>query len=501
MKRYLLSFLFLVLISAVFAQERVYTPTPKAPENDAANQMPDAVISWYAITGSLNLQYQLQVDTTMLFNSPLKIDTTQLLVTGYKTRELLFNQKYYWRVRAIDGETSAWSEAWSFTVFNTVELKNPAANAASQDPNVSIEWASTITTSKKPITGITYYNYQIDTDTNFNSPNLLQGTTTPEVLKASTVNLLFGQIYYWRVRAGHAKGNSSYCPSRNFTIIAKPTLSTPANNATKVFLDVILKWKEIKGLLAYGYDIAKDEAFTNMVESSDIDTNLVGATNLMFGEKYYWRARGRHIKDTSSWSDPFAFTTINTVDLKSPTDGQTNVPLSPMLQWTKQTGIVNYEFWLDSLSSFENPLIKFKPEANDIQYQISRDLKPQRTYYWKMRAYSDGGITADTTAWSPVWSFVTAGPAGIQDKDISSFTIYPNPSKGKIFVTVNSGKTASAQFEVIDFLGKTLLSKSVDLVAGQNKKEIILENINNGIYVVRLKMDDTIVNQKIVIEK
>jgi hypothetical protein len=501
MKRSLLSLLFLVLISVLFAQERVYTPTPKSPENDALNQMPDVTVSWYAITGSLNLQYQFQLDTTMLFNSPLKIDTTQLLITGYKTSELLFNQKYYWRVRAIDGETSAWSEVWNFTIFNTVELSKPDDNAVGQDPNVSIIWQNTITPSKKPITGVTHYDYQIDTDTNFNTPNLIAGTTSSTVVKANTVNLYFGQKYYWRVRVGHNKGKSSYCPPRNFTIIDKFTLSNPLNDAKKVFLDVLLKWKAVNGLLSYGYEIAKDAAFNELIEDSEIDTNLVTAANLMFGEKYYWRVRGRHVKDTSSWSDPFSFTSINTVDLRSPADLQQNVALNPTLQWTKQTGIINYEFWLDSLSSFGNPIIKYKPEATDIQYKISRELTPLKTYYWKMRAYSDGGVSADTSAWSPVWSFVTTGLTGLPEKDLSSFSIYPNPSKGKIYLKIESRENSSVQFELIDLLGSKLMEKTIGLNPGQNLKEIVLENVNKGIYIVRLRMDNNIINQKIIVEK
>jgi hypothetical protein len=353
MKRSLFSILFLVLATVLFAQERVYTPTLKSPENDGLNQMPNVTISWNAITGSLNLKYQVQLDTSMLFNSPL-VDTTQLLITGYTTHELIFNQKYYWRVRAIDGETSGWSEIWNFTVFNTVELSTPNANAVDQDPNVSVSWLNTITTSKKPITGITHYDYQIDTDTNFNSPNLMAGTTGITVLKVATINLYFGQKYYWRVRAGHNLGTSSYCPYRTFTVNDDFDLQTPANNTEDIFLNIVLKWKNVKGLLAYGFEIAKDAAFAEIVEESEVDTNFVSPTTLMFGEKYYWRIRGRHVKDTSSWSTPYAFNTINTVILKLPADLQQNVALKPILQWTKQTGIIGYELWMDSVTTFEN---------------------------------------------------------------------------------------------------------------------------------------------------
>jgi hypothetical protein len=501
MKRSLLSLLFLVLFTVLFAQERVYTPTPKFPENNALNQMPNVTVSWYAITGSMNLKYQFQLDTTVLFNSPLKVDTTQLLITGYTTHELFFNTKYFWRVRAIDGETSAWSVVWNFKVFNTVELSKPDTSALSQDPNVSVVWLNTITSSKKPITGITHYDYQIDTDTSFSSPNLIAGTTGITVLKVNTVNLYFGQTYYWRVRAGHHLGTTSYCPYRKFTVIDKFKLDKPALNSTNVFLNVTLKWIEVKGLLAYGYEIAKDAAFTELIEESETDTNYAVASNLMFGVKYYWRVRGRHVKDTSQWSDPYSFTSINTVELKSPADLQQNVALKPILQWTKQTGIINYELLMDSVSTFSNPIVKFKPEAADIQYQVSKTLLPQKTYYWKMRVYSDGGASADTSAWSPIWSFVTTGTTGIPEKDLSSISIFPNPSNGKIFLKVDSKTTTTIQFELIDLLGKTLMAKTFDLNVGLNQKDIILENVNKGIYVIRLSMDGNIINQKIIIEK
>jgi hypothetical protein len=501
MKRSLFLLLFLVLVSMLFAQERVYTPTLKFPDKNALNQMPNVIISWYAITGSLNLTYQVQMDTSMLFNSPLKVDTTQLLSTGYKTHELLFNQKYYWRVRAIDGQTSDWSEIWNFTVFNTVELDKPTANAKNQDPIVSILWKNVITSFKKPITGITHYDYQIDTNTSFSSPYVIEGTTTPSVITAATSNLYFGQKYYWRVRAGHHLGNSSYCPYRSFTVIDTFALSSPEDSATDIFLNVILKWKEVKGVLAYSYEIAKDKGFTEIVAESEVDTNFVTASYLMFGQQYYWRVRGRHVKDTSQWSNPYSFTSINKVILKKPTDLQQDVALKPILQWTKQTGIINYELWLDSLSTFTNPIIKYKPNAGDNQYQISKTLSPQKTYYWKMRAYSDGGLTADTSAWSPVWSFVTIGTTGIPENSALSFIIYPNPASGKIFLKMESRETNTVQFELIDMLGKKLMGKTINLNTGQNLNEITLENVNNGIYVIRLRTGNNTINQKIFIEK
>jgi hypothetical protein len=502
MKRSLLSFLFLILATVLFAQEKVYTPTLKSPDNDGVKQMPDVTISWYAISGTLNLKYEVQLDTTILFNSPLKVDTTQVLLTGYTTRELLFNQKYYWRVRAIDeGLTSGWSEIWNFTVFDAVELSKPDANAVDQDPNVSIVWLNTITTKKVPITGITHYDYQVDTDPNFGSPAMIQGTVGITVLKVPMINLHFGQKYYWRVRAGHGKANSSYSAARNFTVIDNFALQLPTDKSTDVFLNIILKWKNVKGLLAYGCQIARDASFTDLLVESEVDTNFLAAENLKFGQTYYWRVRGRHMTDTSSWSTAFSFTTISTVILKAPNDLQQDVALKPIFQWTKQTGIVCYEIWMDSLQNFSNPILKFKPAATDVQYQMSKTLKTQTTYYWKMRAYSSSGITADTSDWSPVWSFVTTTSTGLPENSSVPFRIYPNPASVKIFIKIDSREATTIQVELIDLLGKRLIERSMDLTVGQNVKEIGLENITNGIYMVRMTMNGNIVNQKIIVDK
>jgi hypothetical protein len=501
MKRSLLSLLFLVFITVMFAQERVYVPALKSPENNALNQMPDVTVSWYAITGSLNLQYRFQVDTSMLFNSPSLIDTTQTLLTGYKTRNLLFGQKYYWRVRAIDGQTSAWSVVWSFTVFNTVELDKPLVNAVDQDPNVPVSWLGTITNLKKVITGITYYEYQVDSDTNFNSPNLIHGTTSPTVLKANTINLFFGMKYYFRVRAGHTKGYSSYCPYRAFTIIDKFGLISPTTNTANAFLNVVLKWKAVNGLLGYAYQIATDQAFTHLVAESEVDTNNITSSYLQFGIQYYWRVNGRHLKDTSQWSNPFSFTTINTVDLKAPANNQQSVAVKPIMQWIKQTGITNYELWIDTDPLFSNPYIKYKPNANETQYTLTKALSYEQIYYWKMRVYSDGDLMADTSNWSPVWSFVTVSLIGLEEKGIGSYSIYPNPASSKIYLKMDSRETTTVQFELIDLLGKRILEKEINLTAGNNLKEISLENINKGIYMVRLNCNGSSVNQKLIIEK
>lgn len=505
MKRTIFTFFLLFAVYSLMAEQLVYTPTLKSPADNAINQMPDVPLQWYAITGDTNLQYELMFDTSALFNSPMKFDTVQHLLTGYKTRYLLFGTVYYWKVRAIDNSiTSAWTPIRSFTVFNNLLLTGPALGDSSQNPDATIAWDSVIV-SPTLITGVSFYDFQVDTSTNFNSPLLVNGTVPSNIFKYKNMNLRFHTTYYWRVRPRHAGGAGTWDTTLwNFKILRKPTLTSPGNNATNQFLNVALKWNvsnPITGILAYQYQIALDQNFTSIVNSSESAANIDTAQFLRFGTTYYWRVRARHLTDTSEWSLTYNFTVINIVVLKLPANNAVNVAQKPLLVWTKQTGITGYQVELDSVNTFTNPLVTFKPKAADVQYQVTAKLLYLKKYYWRMRAFAGTAVTADTSDWSPTWSFTVMGPTGIEENSVPSFALYPNPTSGKIYIRVDSKEVNTVMFTIFDLVGKKIIEKQMNLKEGLNTEEFNLENIGKGVYIGHLTIGNNSVNQKIIIEK
>jgi hypothetical protein len=500
MNRLLLTLLSITFAGCLMAQIEVYTPTLKSPADSAINQLPDVYLSWNAITGSLGLQYEVQLDTTTNFNSPLLIDTTQTLLTGYKTHELIFGMTYFWRVRAIDlGQTSYWSTVWSFTIFDQITLLKPGNSTTDNPPNTDIEWSNKIG-NLIVITGVKYYDYQIDTTLNFNSPLLIEGTKDNKTFKASTINLYFGVTYYWRVRARHDLATSSWSTTWYFTVTNKITLSTPNDNATNQVLDVSLKWKNPGGFLAFEYQVALDPDFTNIVLASETDTTIVKADFLMFGNKYYWRVRGRHLLDTTSWGTARNFTTINTVILKSPANAATGVALKPTFQWTAQTGIASFELQVDLTPDFTNPVIQVSPAANAVNYVSSKKLNALTIYYWRMRAISDGTAIADTTNWSDSWTFTTASPTGLNENTNLMMSVFPNPAKEKVYVKVVTERALNTPVCLIDLIGKTAFSRDYSLIPGKNMLEIPLDGVSKGVYILRLDIGDEILHQKLIVE-
>jgi len=148
---------FLMLMSlALSAQTKIYAPTLKAPENGKINQMPDVVLDWQAVTGiTLDITYEAQLASNIDFSDAVTFPQTDL--TSVQTSDLIFGQHYYWRVRAFDqNDPSDWSQTFSFQVVWTVSLRSQPSDGAIVDSDPEITW--------NPITGITKYQFQIDTE-------------------------------------------------------------------------------------------------------------------------------------------------------------------------------------------------------------------------------------------------------------------------------------------------------------------------------------------------
>lgn len=74
---------------------------------------------------------------------------------------------------------------------------------------------------------------------------------------------------------------------------------------------------------------------------------------------------------------------------------------------------------------------------------------------------------------------------GINDlNSVADISIYPNPSTGKFYVSINNWHK-KISYEVVDILGKTI----VENMANTNQFDISLENYTAGVYLLKLKSD------------
>ena len=365
-----------------------------APVNLATNQSPDELLDWSPLSG-LTI-YEFQWDTSANFNSPLFYFSSVSSGTSQATTSnLRFGTTYFWRVRGSHlTDTTLWSVVRSFTTIDQLSLIAPVNFATNQSPNELLDWG--------PLSGLTFYDYQWDTTANFNSPLLTSSSIASGSSQVTTSELRFGTTYYWRARGRHLEDTMQWSAIRSFTTTDQLSLIAPVNLAINQAPNEIIDWSALSGLTFYDYQWDTTANFNSpLLTFSSIPTgsSQIATSELRFGTRYYWRARGRHSADTMQWSSIRSFTTIDQISLVSPANGATNVSANPVLDWTSLSGILIYQYQIDTVITFTNPLSGIIGSGTS-QATVT-GLENQKIYYWRVRAWH----AADTTNWSTIRYF------------------------------------------------------------------------------------------------
>ena len=331
----------------------------------------------------------------------------------------------------------------------------------------------------------------------FSSPMAVIKNVPATKLSADLYDLLFGTRYFWRVRARHGQDVSEWSGARSFNTISTVELDKPNNNSVNQNLDVLLKWKIISPLVSYEIEVDDDPDFGSPIylATSDLEIN---ARLLKFGFQYHWRARALHPYDTSAWSNVWTFSTVNSVNLKTPANNAMNVSLSPMLTWDALTGITGYQVYVSSDDTFENLLLsEVSPPAENF-FSIPVVLNKETDYYWKARAVN--GL--DTSGWSPVWAFRTIPQVGIPETGLDGkISIYPNPADQVVYIRLKEKQSLFARLSVTDLVGKTVIDKEIQLDAGNKIVSIDVAALRNGIYLLRLADQQNVMTRKLIIKR
>jgi len=497
MKKYIFSNIFIFLATIIFAQIRIDTPALVNPIDNAVNLNPDTCLNWNAVIDADAYQFQMSEDESFTI---ISTDTVTEL-TCFDTQCLFFNFQYYWRVRAIENQdTSYWTPAWSFTTFAKVTLSKPTNGDDDIEADAVLKWKNMI--GSKEISGVEYFNIQIDTEPGFSSPNFAEFTTNGTIYEKKMDQLLFGTEYHWRVRARHDCDTSEWSLVWTFTTLDEIALEKPNNNSVNQALNVNLQWDNgVSGFKKFDYQIDIHEDFSTPT-TYITELYKVPAEDLKYGTKYYWRMRGRHDYDTTNWSEVWNFTTWGNVNLTSPVEGADSVELKPQLKWSQIQGTAGYEVEYSSDSTFAISEINHVVADDDVtspSFTILYALDAGTTYFWRVKAYTE----IDTSDYSTVGSFITMPAQGINDNYFgnASLSIYPNPARNVLNINLNNSENVDVELEIIDLIGQAVITRPLHFRAGESQQQILLNDISNGVYMVKFIKDDAIYTSKLIINK
>lgn len=498
MKNLLITILLAIATSSLFSQGSILPPTLVKPTDGAANQMPDAELDWYAVSGIGTVTYEVQIDTSDLFENPVVVLTE---FTAVNAQNLIFGDQYFWKVRAADNTgTSEWSPTFDFTVFDVVALHKPDDNAVNQMPDVFFDWSNR--KGSLFISGITYYDVQASFFEDFSVINFYDSIafgaypadTNYYLLKAN--NLFFDTTYYWRVRARHDLDATLWSEPWSLSTIADIILLTPANNAVNQDPDITLTWQPITGITDYIVQVCTDPDFTFpcITHLVDHQNTSVDIPELQFGETYYWRMMAAHLNDTTPWSPARNFQVINTVLLNLPANGASGISTLPVLSWQPIKGVEEYEVRVYNESFTYNDTAFLDTNF----YNVFKPMTVGEDYSWKVRTYSNG----DTTNWSEVRQF-HVGQIGVNEITLNegSVNLYPNPVRSMLTLELKSAKSSDVRVTIIDFVGKVISDQTYTYGQGIDTKRIDVSQLGEGLYFIRLTSGDNTYSEKLIIQK
>jgi len=460
------------------------SPTLTRPfDSDFLGDQAALDLQWEPVGG--DVMYQVMLDTSVLFNSPLLLDA-MVDTSALSVVDLLFRPLYYWKVRIITpSDTSEWSETWKFTVLHA-RLNWPRNNRTNLGVT-SLDWNS--------INGTDGYILQVDSFADFRAPLEVSDTVKNSFFHYFTgppSYFTFNTKYYWRVKLYHSKDTTEWSDVWNFTTSPRraPTLLTPVDSATEVPVIATLTWNEYSGAASYAIEYAENDSFSSATKVTSTPTNT--KVTLKANTRYYWRVRGRNSDGDEfyDWSEAWTFVTnegIPAVTHISPANGAINQEKDVVLRWNKNSDATSYRV---ELSQSEDFLGVFR-NTETVAASNYTDLANGVTYYWRVKTISND----ISSPYSETWSFTVKEKTNAVVSSLADrIVLYPNPSS--TFIALSGLPKNAMVKQVTNSLGQEVYAPELE----GNSNRLDIRTLLPGVYIVSIRIDDTVIRKAFVKE-
>ena len=168
--------------------------------------------------------------------------------------------------------------------------------------------------------------------------------------------------------------------------------------------------------------------------------------------------------------------------------------------WMQKTdfgGVARYAATGFSVDASTNEWTTIQSNDND---KTLSGLVPATEYKWQVKTICVTGpiISSD---WSVKETFITDPLKSGTSPDEMVFDIYPNPLTSSTTISFSLQQDSQVQLELYDVAGKklrTLLDKNIS--AGNHEANLNRDQLMDGIYFIRLLIDDEVIMKKVLVE-
>ncbi|MBL7924049.1 MAG: T9SS type A sorting domain-containing protein [Bacteroidia bacterium] len=314
------------------------------------------------------------------------------------------------------------------------------------------------------------------------------------------------------------------------------TCGTPSGlNATNITTtSATLNWLPVNGAISYNvqYRLLGSGTWTNTVST----TLSLSLTGLSSGNSYEYQVQAVCSSATGSFSSVATFSTNapNCSDTYEGNNSKAKATIIPVntnvtakigsatdkdwFKFTTLAGATNLKVVLDQLPA-DYDLKLYNANGNQIAVSqlggtstetIIRNTSTAGNYFVQVLGYNGAfsktscyrlRINASGTSFrSGMGTEYTEGNINAEKAEsMDEIQLYPNPAGDFINLSFFHPEEGTVVAEIIDILGKTISSHSINAAEGFNRAELNVSGLNNGIYFLRLQQgEDTAVRKFIV---
>jgi len=119
--------------------------------------------------------------------------------------------------------------------------------------------------------------------------------------------------------------------------------------------------------------------------------------------------------------------------------------------------------------------------VNDEYTLIIHDATVANLYYQEFMALYNGIVSS------------------VEATDMSDFLMYPNPAQDQVTLQFDSQHALPGMISITDIQGKEVYSQNFSSFEGQNRMRLHTGNLPEGVYVVNIRSDRGMINEKLVV--
>jgi subtilisin family serine protease len=370
------------------------------------------------------------------------------------------------------------------------ELVEPANNMTTQQTDIKFIW--------NPTEGALKYHFQLANDTLFT--NTVNEDTSVTEITYQVNSLEKNREYFWRVRAKNKYGNGEWSDVGIFTIMIalpeKPQLVFPTTDQSNQSTKVTFRWNKVENAEIYFIQLSQVQTFTSIAQIDSTADTTTTISNLIEGQRYYWRTQAKNITGFGPWSDGYKFTTSITA------------PASLVLE---RTGLNEITLTWEDNSPSEDGFIIEKKQNLQTTFSFLDSLKTSGnkyvdnnneqglTYSYRIKAYTK---YAESNYSNEASIVVVSSETENIPKEYALEQNYPNPFNPSTTIQFSLPKESYISLKVYNINGQevtTLLSKHMN--PGIYKVEWNGYKYSSGVYYYRIIAGNFIDTKKFVFIK